>query len=288
MCLAGCPQTWCKEEVLHVDNDEMQVIGEVVAIGVIRYPSNDYWDAQVNTVEFLSNPLLRCERDDHPAEQQSTEPTNENPVLSWRYARPKDEKDVDASDHDWVTPVERMGESKQRAKKRAAGSNIQDLDLEVKRLRASNARFIICAENLKRLVDEHSTRISRLEEYKKGDESDRLFHSVMLRLRHKLALKMQAPLRQTASTLLAVDECDLTGTAKPSADSIDGILRGTIRARAECDLLEFEELARTIRARSLPSPALCFDPEFEQTQAPALSSTSFRIAFASFADLCKK
>lgn len=93
---------------------------------------------------------------------------------------------------------------------------------------------------------------------------------------------LQKPLRKAKSSNLKRDE--------ERNEIVDGVSCANIKVKANCDMDEFEALARVLRLNSEDSnesQSVKFYPDFSITQNPSLSETQFYITFSSLAVACK-
>ena len=107
---------------------------------------------------------------------------------------------------------------------------------------------------------------------------------VLPRLRHKIALRMHASLKQY-SAILGKRKCtESDQTSKQNI--INGIYRDTLKVRVECTFHQSESISRHVKMRSAPGSAIFF-PYYAYTKLPSECSTKFTILSKTFAQICK-
>lgn len=270
---------WWRASVMELVDDHREGI---LATGKIRYVKMGKHDACVHEVEFLPGRLLRCSNPEEPDEE------NDNPVVSWRMAaalKPCDRGYSDNSDWDWEAEISASIPLSKRRKlglTNLAENYVRCLAVQMTKMRRNHANLLLEFMKLRRQVQSNTYKLQGREE-KRDDIGtvDRL----MTYMKQRITLAMQKPLRKARPSYLKSGE-----GAEEENMHIDAVSCVSVKVKADCDMEEFEALARLIRSNCSDEDSIesvKFYPDFSLTQNPTLSDTEFFVTFSTFVVACR-
>ena len=266
---------WWRAEARNVkrDNSRKGIIGT----GILRYDEYMNYPSSDERVEFLPR---RCLRVAHDPRDDNNVDENENPSLSWRVhvrydSVLRDHEDrCERSDEEWdVSDPIMLMENQVDTKKRDASSLISLTNVlsQVKKMKECHERVLAEMLYMRRNVMESSRMLRGTEFVSDIDVVQR----VTSYLRNRLSVKLEKPLRKYSKSI------DLSEDTTHFSDRISA---SSVRLKADCDLDEFEAIARNVQQRYCLNEsfgAVQFFPPFSMTQNPNLGANEFFIIFPS-------
>lgn len=267
---AEMPSTvWWKAAV--IESNQGHRHNGAVGTGVIRYDAFKTFAPSVDAVEFLPGRSLRVA--DQSCNDQET-CKNDNPPLSWRAYLPNDTfaskseySDLN-QDRDWGEGhlLKRTTSTKRRESDTLP---LTDVQFHVKRLRESHTRILTEMFMLRQQVNKNND----LWHARRYISDNAIVERVTAYLRNRLSIKMQKPVKRFCKTQ-NLNEDTVPYPERTCASSV--------RLRADCDLDEFEAIARIVKQRFCGNESteiVSFCPEFSMTQNAGLGEKEFFIAF---------
>lgn len=262
--------TWCKAQVTDLVEAPVADASEkvqVLATATLEYDETASYAALVHHVEFVVGRLVRR------AELDGEE--NDNPVLTWRTPVVAQAHDgMDDVDEDWT----RDETVRNRKRRRVVDQHrMEELADTVDRLRKSHAQVLGQVDMLTRKVELNSCRISE----GLSTTRDESVLKIVNFLRHRLEVAVQKSLRKPSKP------CEQTPADRMNMGAVGGMTQSFIRVVADCELADFELIARNLYGRTVEDSTLrlVFYPEYAETQGPAGTSQTFYIIFERMAGL---
>lgn len=263
--------TWCSAQVTDIEdapataaNDKVQVL----ATATLEYEEKAAYGDHIHQVEFVVGRLLRR------AELDGDE--NNNPVLTWRTpVIPQAHDGMDEADRDWTGDDIAKNSKRRRVVDQYRMKELADI---VDRLRKSHAQVLGQVDMLNRKVELNSCRISE----GLSSTRDESVLKIVNFLRHRLEVAVQKSLRKPSSHI------EQTSADKMNIGTLGGMTQSFIRVVADCELADFELIARNLYGCMVEDSTLrlVFYPEYAETQGPAGTSQTFYILFNRMAGLC--
>lgn len=263
--------TWCRAHVADIEEAPIADADdklEVLATATLEYDPTSAYAALVHQVEFLIGRLVRR------AEPEGEE--NENPVLTWRTPTLGNAHEYDEDmDGDWTKDA---NHSKRRRVGVADQHRLRELTETVDRLRKSHAHVLGQVDMLTRKVESNRCRISE----GLSSTRDESIVKIMNFLRQRLEVAVQKSLRKPSKPY------EQSSADNETFGAVGGVSQSFIRVVADCELADFELIARNLYGRAVEDSTLKlqFYPEYADTQGPAGSSQTFYIIFSRMSGLC--
>ena len=180
-----------------------------------------------------------------------------NPTIQWKFRESNSQ--IEECDSDWtddrtINNSQVRSRALIRAKRKTQNKGL--MDIEAKPLRDGHASLTIELEKVKRkLVGiTHQLKSFQTPANQQGICANAM--CVLPRLRHKIALRMHASLKQY-SAILGKRKCTESGQTS-KRNIINGIYRDTLKVRVECTLHQFESISRHVKGSSAPGSASLF------------------------------
>ena len=264
------PHKWCSAEVLHIyDGMELepaqtcnskQYQQKHLAKRVVLYLPEETWHEQVDEVEFLEGHELRCSAsrlEKHKEERVLDINGRLNPTIKWRFRESNSQ--IGECDSDWTDDLMiNNNQLRSRALIRANSKtrNAGLMDIEVKSLRDRHMSLNVELEKVKRELVwiTHQLKSFQTLANQQGICASAMF--LFPRLRHKIALRMHASLKQYSAIMEKRKDTESDWTSKRNI--IEGIYRDTLKVRVECTLHQFESISHHVKVSSPPGSASFF------------------------------
>ena len=263
--------TWCNAQVTDTEdapdttaNDKVQVL----ATATLEYEETAAYGDHIHQVEFVVGRLLsRAELDGDE---------NNNPLLTWRTPGiPQTRECMDEVHGDWKG--DDIGENS-KSQRIADQYRMEELVVIVDRLRKSHAQLLGQVHMLNRKVELNSCRISE----GLSSTRDESVLKIVNFLRHRLEVAVQKSLRKPSRP------GELTSADKMNMGTLGGMTKSFIRVVADCELADFELIARNLYGCTVEDSTLrlVFYPDYGDTQGQDGTSQTFYKMFNRMAALC--